>query len=119
VLDTLILAVPATARSGAVLMDDFFLSTGNAFNDTEPVPSSLPPPPVFAITSITYNPAAQVITLRWRSKPGEIYTIEESNALGGQAVWFPIWTDWPSAGTETDFIVFPSGSPTFYRIVRQ
>ncbi len=103
-LNSLVFATPTGSQAGAVLLDDFFLSTGNAFNLTEPIPSSLTlqaPPLPFEVTHVTFDPTTGDLTLRWNSLPGATYTLEASPSME-EMTWAPVATGLASQGITTE-----------------
>lgn len=123
-LTSLVLATPAAGQSSPVFCDDFFLSTGSAYNPTEPVPSSLTftaPPADFAISAVLFLPETGDLLLRWNSQPGTTYQIEKSSTPAEALSWNPVQTGLPSAGAETETtLTVPAGERSlyFYRVRR-
>ena len=77
--------------------------------------------PTLLITSASYNANQEHLTLTWRSTPGSLYTIENTQGFGGNgaASWDNLTTGIVSGGTTTTFQIDAPLSGTYYRIRKQ
>ena len=72
-----LVAGAAAQASESLLFDDFYLSMGNTFSATVPIPSAFGKnaQSPFVVTNFVYQKAAGSATLTWSSLPAETYSI--------------------------------------------
>lgn len=71
-------------------------------------------PPVFEITQVIKDPLSDVLTIVWRSKPGETYTVESTDD-GFTHDWFTEQGGIASQGESTSVSIFSSPN-RYYRV---
>lgn len=123
VLNSLVLATSVAAANAPVFQDDFFLSTGNAFNATEPVTSRLTyvaPPAPLEILETNFNVNNGDLLLRWSSVAGANYAIEKANDPTIDP-WTVVDTVIPATGDSTQWLFSVPADERklyFYRVRR-
>jgi len=107
--------------TNVVLFDDFYLSSGNGFNATVPVPASsfVPGAPPLRLSRFAYEATTSSFTLTWSAEVGKTYTLQKRPVVNSGS-WINVLTGHPAGGATTPTVTFTdtnaTGKATFYRI---